>query len=735
MKKQTYSVTGLHCASCVKVIEDNLSKATGVESVNVNLASEKMTVEFDPETLSSDQIKKRVKLVGYGATEVEEKAPQNNDTGWFTDPLILRFVLAVALSLPVLIISMPQLLMFVGINAEWLMDFPGRKLWLLALTTPVQFVAGWQFIQGAAIAARNKTANMDTLVAVGTLSAYFFSLYNTLFANGDVFYETAAVLISFILFGKILESQAKKRSGSAISELMNLASPTARVVRDGVEAVMQIEDVHIGDYIIVRPGEKIPVDGIVTLGSSRVDESMISGEVFPVDKVVGSNVIGATINGHGAITVEATQVGEGTVLSRIVRLVEEAQGSKAPIQRLADIVSGYFVGVVMAVSAITFLIWYFMTGAGFEFSLMMAVSVLVISCPCALGLATPAAIMVGTGIGAKNGILIKSGEALENAEKIKAVVFDKTGTLTIGKPVVTDVILLNKKLKKEQIVQIAASIEKLSEHPLAEAIVNYAKEKNITLEGAVDFQAKAGMGAKAMIDKNLYFIGNHKYIKTVISDYKPQNEKESLEKDGKTVVLLFTQKEILGMIAIADQPKASARRAVADLHSLGIETYMVTGDNALTASSIAKAVDVTNIIAEVLPEEKAEHVQKIQAEYGRVAFVGDGINDSIALARADVGIAMGSGTDVAIESGDIVLVKNDILDVARAIKLSKMTMGKIRQNLFWAFAYNVIGIPVAAGLFYGSFGLVLRPEIAGAAMALSSVSVISNSLLLRVRKL
>ncbi len=735
MEKRTYTITGMHCASCVKIIEDNLSKVGGIAKVNVNLASEKMVVEYDAEIINSAEIQKRVKLFGYGATELKMTAPKEKSTRWYQDSLVQKFLLALLFSLPVLLISMPQLLMPLGINAEMLMEFPGRKLWLLALTTPVQFVAGWQFIRGAFLAARNRTANMDTLVAVGTMSAFLFSVYNTFLANGDVYYETAAVLVTFILLGKVLEAKAKAKSGSAIKELLNLQAPTACVIREGKELVLGIDEVRIGDTILVKPGEKIPVDGVVISGSSSVDESMISGEAFPVSKEKGSKVIGATINGHGAITIRATEVGEGTVLSRIVRLVEEAQGSKAPIQKLADTISGYFVGFVMSVSLVTFLYWFFATSQGFEFSLMMAVAVLVISCPCALGLATPAAIMVGTGMGAKYGILIKSGEALETAEKIRAVIFDKTGTLTVGKPEVTDVVVLADGYTEADVLRVAASIEKMSEHPLADAIVAFAKENKVAVDKIAGFSSVTGLGVTAKISGSEYFIGNTKYAEQIMGREIQEEAKLRLEKESKTVVILFTKKLFVGLIAIADKPKENAKEAVAMLHSMGIATYMVTGDNKVTAASIAHLVGVQRVVAEVLPEEKAENVAKIQKELGRVIFVGDGINDSIALAKADVGIAMGSGTDVAIESGDVVLIKNDIRDVARAVRLSRLTMNKIRQNLFWAFAYNTVGIPVAAGVFFVSFGLVLRPEFAGAAMALSSVSVLTNSLLLRLRRL
>ncbi|MEI6266449.1 MAG: heavy metal translocating P-type ATPase [bacterium] len=732
MKKQL-KIEGMHCTSCSQLIETKLSKTQGVQRANVNYATETATVEYVEDQVSVKELLKVVESAGYKALD-KESSENAKKASWFGGDTF-KLIFSAILSIPILIISMPQILMIFGINAEMLTDFPERKLLLFLLTTPVQFYAGWEFVRGAYVAVKNKTANMDILVIMGTMSAYLFSVYNTFFANGDVFYETAALLITFILFGKYLEARAKARSGSAIQELMSLQAPTARIIKGGKEIIVPIEEVKRGDTILVKPGEKIPVDGLVTEGNSSIDESMISGESIPIEKSIGSKVIGSTINLHGALTINVTTELEGTVLSKIIKLVEEAQGSKAPIQRLADIVSSYFVVFVIGIALLTFLFWLTIGGMGFEFALMMAVSVLVISCPCALGLATPAAIMVGTGIGAKNGILIKSGEALEKAEQLKAVVFDKTGTLTNGKPVVTDILLIDKKTPETELISIAAAIEKMSEHPLADAIIAKAILEKIELPRATSFASVPGFGASAFIGKVQYFIGNEKYFLKITGSKIGLKAMENLEKSGKTVVIVFKKSAPIGLIAVADQPKNNAAEAIENIQNLGIATYMVTGDNQRTADAIASVLGVEYVIAGVLPDEKGEHVVSIKNNEGPVAFVGDGVNDSIALARADVGIAMGSGTDVAIESGDIVLVKSSVTDVYKAIKLSRLTMSKIRINLFWAFIYNIIGIPIAAGVLYSAYGIILRPEIAGAAMALSSVSVITNSLLLRIRKL
>lgn len=737
MVKKQLIVKGMHCASCALDIEKKLSKTKGVISANVNYASSKARVEFEDDKLSVDDLIGQVKKAGYEAQDYEtmDHASMGEDHmahGGDYQKLLFKFIFAAVLSLPVLLISMPQLLMPLGLDSEMLMDFQGRKLILLLLTTPVQFYAGSQFIKGAWSALKNKTSNMDTLVAVGTLAAYSYSVATTFFVEGDSYFEIAALLITFILLGKLLEERAKGKTSEAIKKLMGLQAKMATVLRNGKEEVISLDDVRVGDIVIVKPGEKIPVDGEVTKGLTSVDESMISGESIPVEKKPGDKIIGATINKNGSIEFRATKIGEGTVLAQIIKLIEEAQGSKAPIQRFADTISSYFVPSVIAISILTFIVWFFFLGGSFSFSLLLAIAAIVIACPCALGLATPTAVMVGTGKGAENGILIKSGEALETAHKLTTIIFDKTGTLTHGRPVVTDIVGDDKK----NILLLASSIEKLSEHPLAEAILNKATEDKLKLAEVKDFKAIPGHGIEGVIGDQTTLLGNRKLMKDYgITHQDMDSEIERLENEGKTAMLLAVSGKILGIIAVADTLKENSRQAIEELKATGVETVMITGDNRRTAEAIAKKVGIDIVLAEVLPEDKAKEVKRLQDQGKVVAMVGDGINDSVALTQADVGIALGSGTDVAIESGNIVLIKNDLRDVVRAIKLSKLTMRKIKQNLFWAFFYNVIGIPIAAGVFYPFTGWLLRPELAGLAMALSSVSVVSNSLLLKTRKI
>jgi len=733
----TLDITGMHCASCSAVIEKTLAGKAGVVKANVNYATEKATIEYDPTLVQTDKLIRAVESAGYKATLHEAANLQAAVKDAETKTLIRKLILAVVLSIPILIISMPQILMVFGIDAMMLMDFPNRGLLLFILTTPIQFYAGWQFYQGAWAALKNKTSNMDTLVAVGTSAAYFYSVATTFFIAGDSYYEVAALLVTFILVGKLLESRAKGKTSQAIKKLMGMQAKTARVRRAGKELDVSIESVTVGDIIIVRPGEKIPVDGLIVKGTTSIDESMISGESIPVEKNVGDRVIGATMNKNGAIEFRATEVGDGTVLSQIVRLIEDAQGSKAPIQRFADKISGYFVPTVLALSLLTFVIWYFVVGQTFVFALLLGVSVVVIACPCALGLATPTAIMVGTGRGAEMGILIKSGEALETAQKLSVIIFDKTGTLTHGKPVVTEVIATNeKKYKSSAVLAIAAALEKLSEHPLAEAIVLEATAKKLTLENVNKFSAIPGHGVSGEIAGKSYLLGNRKLMsdKSIVAT-SAYETMERLESGGKTAMLVATGKEVIGIIAVADTVKEHSAEAIKFLKKMNIRTVMITGDNRRTAEAIAKQVGIDKVLAEVLPEDKSNEVKKLQQEGETVAMVGDGINDAVALTQADVGIALGSGTDVAMESGDMVLIKNDLRDVVKAVKLSRATMAKIKQNLFWALAYNVAGIPIAAGLLYPLTGWLLKPELAGLAMALSSVSVVTNSLLLRRKKL
>ncbi|MEM2772389.1 MAG: copper-translocating P-type ATPase, partial [Candidatus Pacearchaeota archaeon] len=636
------------------------------------------------------------------------------------------FIFSLLLSIPIFLIAMPF---------EWLnIEIPYKNIILLLLATPVQFIVGYRFYRGAFLALKAKTANMDTLIAIGTSAAYFYSLFVVLFPNilgENVYFETSAIIITFIILGKWLEAVTKGKASEAIKKLIGLQPKNATVIRNGKEIQIPIEDVVVGDIVIVKPGQKIPVDGIVIDGISSVDESMITGESMPVEKKKGDIVIGGTINKHGSFKFKATKVGKDTVLNQIIKLVEEAQGSKAPIQRLADKVSGYFVPTVIIIAVLAFIIWYFVVGQSFVFSLSIFIAVLIIACPCALGLATPTAILVGTGKGAENGILIKSAEVLENAHKLTTIVFDKTGTLTEGKPVVTDILAVGK-LDKKEILKYAAISEKKSEHPLADAIIKKAKEEKIKIPDAKFFKAIPGHGIIAKYNKNEILFGNRNLMKKHKIKIETFEEKISnLESEGKTVMILAVNRRVVGLIAVADTLKKFSKEAVQKLHKMGKEVIMITGDNKRTANAIAMQLGIDYVLAEVLPEDKEKEISKLQKKGKIVAMVGDGINDAPALAKADIGIAIGAGTDVALETGQIVLVKNDLRDVVTAIDLSNYTIKKIKQNLFWAFFYNSIGIPVAAGLLYPFTGFLLNPIIAGIAMAFSSVSVVLNSLLMK----
>ena len=743
-KRTKLDVSGMHCSSCAGIIERTLKKVPGVTQVNVNFAAEKASIVYDEYVVSTSDLVTAVQKAGYTATIIPE--------GMSTDESVKRteeIHHMFHVFFRSLLFSMPMLYFMFFDFFPW---FPGRIALLpyvgfisLLLATPVQFWMGMGFYKGMWSSLRMRTFNMDSLIAIGTSTAYFYSLVNfinyylinksIIGMNGskipELYFETAALLITFVLLGKWLEKRAKGETSDAIKKLMGLQPKTARVIRNGQTQDILIDQVIAGDIIIVRPGEKIPVDGKITKGSSSIDESMLTGESLPVEKNVGDIVVGATMNKVGSFEFIATRVGSETTLAQIIRLTEEAQGSKAPIQAFADRISAYFVPTVMSIAILTFIIWYFVLGAPLAFALMTFTAVIVIACPCALGLATPTAIMVGTGRGAEQGILIKGGEPLEAACKIKAVVFDKTGTLTQGKPVVTDTVSLGE-LDENDIIAIAASLEKSSEHPLAEAIYTYSKEENIPLKEIVRFKAIPGKGVTGIINKIPYYFGNRKLMADVVTlDVAQYDRKLShLEEQGKTVMILANKKKILGIVAVADTVKDSSKEAVAALQKRGIAVYMITGDNERTARAIGLQVGITNILADVLPQDKASEVKKIQSLGLKVAMVGDGINDAPALAQADVGIAMGSGTDVAMEAGGIVIIKNDLRDVVTAFDLSKETMAKIKQNMFFALFYNVIGIPIAARVFMG-IGLVLRPELAGLAMALSSVSVVLNSLLLR----
>ncbi len=732
MNKNTYFIKGMHCASCVNVLERSLKKVNGVEDANVNLATEKATVTFNPQIVNEKKLASTVASVGYEM--VLEDRNMHHDHMKEEKKVELRILKKkVILSL------------FLGSLIIW-GSFPGLSKtaplilqnffiqFLLAI--PVQFWAGLEFYKAAIPALRHRNANMDTLVALGTSVAFIYSsvviffprLFNSIGVVAMPYFDISTIIIGLILLGRYLEAKAKAGTSEAIKKLMGLSPKTARVIRNGKEIDISIEEVLIGDIIRVRPGEKIPVDGTVTEGNSSVDESMITGESIPVEKIKGNVVIGATVNKSGTFLYKATKVGSATMLSQIIKLVQDAQGSKAPIQRIADLISSYFVPIVIMLSLLTFVIWYDF-GPGLIFSLLSMVSVLIIACPCAMGLATPTAVMVGTGKGAQNGILIKEAKSLEIAHKINTVVFDKTGTLTNGKPLVTDVI---SKDKNQKLLQLAASLEKVSEHPLAFAILQKAQEEQLNLDKVDQFHAVSGFGVEGIINKERVFFGNRKLMeKEKINIESLENNINNLENQGKTVMILSINKSAQGLIAVSDTIKDSAKEGVSNLLKMGIEVVMITGDNKKTAQAIAKTLGIKRVLAEVLPQDKEAEIKKIQAEGKVVAMVGDGINDAPALATSDIGIAMGSGTDVAIESSDITLINKDLRSVSWAINLSKKTMTTIKLNLFWAFGYNIILIPVAMGVLYPFLHVLLNPIFASAAMALSSISVVSNSLSLK----
>ena len=728
-------IEGIVCAGCVRTIEKALLAVKGVVEAAVNLATGRAHVVYLPAEVGLDELRAAVESAGYkvirpaspaGAAtegEVEPDVERQAREREFRN-LKTRFWVGLAASAVIFAGSMTGLSPLI--------------LWILA--TPVQFWIGARFYRGAWAALRRRRADMNTLVAVGTSAAYFYSLAATvvprLFTSGglrpDVYFDTSAVIITLILFGRMLEARAKGRTSEAIKRLAGLQPRTARVVRGGVEADIPIRDVVPGDILIVRPGERIPVDGLVLRGYSAVDESMITGESIPVEKKEGDTVIGATINKTGSFEFRATNVGKKTVLAQIIRLVEEAQGSKAPIQRLADVIAGFFVPVVIAVAILTFAAWMiFGPRPALTMALLNFVAVMIIACPCALGLATPTAVMVGTGKGAENGILIRGGESLESAHKITTVVFDKTGTLTRGRPEVTDVVPASG-FSEDEILGLTAGAERTSEHPLAEAVLKKAAEKSLPLPESEDFKALEGLGLEARIDGRRVVVGNHKLMRERGLD-SPElvARAQVLSAEGKTPVYVAVDGRPAGLIAVADRLKDGASAAVARLKSLGLDVVMLTGDNRRTAEAVAREAGVDRFFAELLPADKVEKIRALQKEGRRVAMVGDGINDAPALAQADVGIAIGSGTDVALEAADITLVGDDLNGVARAVELSRRTIRTIKQNLFWAFIYNIIGIPIAAGVLYPFFGVLLNPMIASAAMAFSSVSVVTNSLRLR----
>jgi len=743
-KKSIFPVSGMTCASCVNRVETALSAVPGVVSVNVNLASEKATVEYTEDMKVAD-LQKAAKEAGY-VLGPEAQTLEDVTTASQRDLKAVRdrFIVAVVLGALIMILGFIPVVM--------MQPYMPYVLW--ALATPVQFWAGWRFYKGAWGAARHRTTDMNTLIAVGTSAAYFYSVVAVLFpavftAAGlapHLYFDTSALIIALILLGRFLETRARGQTSEAIKRLVGLNPKTAVVIRKGKEKEISVEEVRVGDIIVVRPGERIPVDGVVKQGYSSVDESMITGESIPVDKKAGDEVIGATINKTGSFQFEATRVGKDTALARIIRLVDEAQGSKAPIQRLADVIASYFVPAVIGIALVTFVIWYFFgPQPALTLALLNFVAVLIIACPCALGLATPTAIMVSTGKGAENGILFRSGEALERAHGIDIVLLDKTGTLTRGEPKVTDVLAATP-FSEEEVLRLAASAERVSEHPLAQAIIQAASERKLRISRASKFVALPGLGIEATVNGKKIVLGNLRLMQQRRISFNSLGEKaEKLFNEGKTVMFLNSDGKAMGIIGLADTLKPNAREAVQAIQRMGIETVMITGDNKRTAEAIAREAGIERVVAEVLPERKAEEVKKLQDGH-IVAMVGDGINDAPALAQADVGIAIGTGTDVAMETAQVTLMRGDLMGIVTAISLSKRTINIIRQNLFWAFIYNVALIPIAAGVLYLVFshtgvplGLrpifgdqgFLNPIMAAAAMAASSITVVSNSLRLR----
>ncbi|MBI4037075.1 copper-translocating P-type ATPase [Candidatus Daviesbacteria bacterium] len=742
--KKTYSISGMHCASCVKAIEDTLKKTPGVKNAAVNLVSETADVTFDLNQVSDEVIISQVANVGYQAKLKEgmenideEKAAKQKELAKLKNKVFFSLLLGFLIvwgSFPGLMGLAPPIL---------------KNFWVqLILATPVQFWAGLGFYQATIPALRHRTANMDTLIAIGTTAAFGYSVVATILpgiisqagVRPEPYFDVSTIVIGLILLGRYFEAKAKLGTSEAIKKLIGLQAKTARVIQNGKEIDVPVDQVVIGSQIRVRPGEKIPVDGVILEGESSIDESMISGESIPVDKTVGDNVIGATFNKTGTFTYKATAVGNETMLAQIIKLVQEAQASRAPIQRLADVISSYFVPIVIMLSITTFVVWYnfgpSVTGEpAFLLALLNTVAVLIIACPCAMGLATPTAIMVGVGKGAENGILIKDAESLERAQKVEVIIFDKTGTLTDGKPVVTDV-EGSPRYARDDILKLAASLEKGSEHSLAEAVIQKADEEKLVLGRVEGFKAIAGYGVKGIVGENKVVLGNRKLMDLEKIDFSLATpEVARLEEEGKTVMMLAVNGKLMGLIAVADTLKESAKGAVEKLQKMGVEVMMITGDNIKTAQAIASQVGIKRVLAEVLPNQKEEEVKKIQSGGKVVAMVGDGINDAPALAAANIGIAMGTGTDVAIESAGITLVSHNLNSVPAALELSKKTMGTIKQNLFWAFGYNVILIPVAMGVLYPFFHLLLNPIFASAAMALSSISVVGNSLLLKKVKI
>ena len=735
--KKDFKVTGMTCAACSSRVERVLSKMEGVTKAEVNLATEDLHIDYDDSKLKIQDIIGKIEKAGYGAYEVKEDTKiDDTDKEDAINSLKKRFVLSLVFAVPLLYISMGHMM---GAPLPSIID-PMKNamnfaLIQLILVIPVMIV-GRKFFIGGFKNIVHLSPNMDSLIAIGTSAAFLYGIYAIVKIAGgdthfsmDLYFESGATILTLITLGKYLEAKTKGKTSEAIKKLMGLAPKKATIIVDGVEKVISIDEVKVGDVILVKPGEKLPVDGEIVEGTTTIDESMLTGESIPIDKNIGDKVFGASINKFGMFKYKATKVGKDTALAQIIKLVEQAQGSKAPIAKMADIISGYFVPTVITLAVISSIVWA-ISGKGLEFSLTIFIAVLVIACPCALGLATPTAIMVGTGKGAENGILIKSGVALEGAHKINTVVFDKTGTITEGKPKVTDII--TKGLSEDELLRYASSAEKGSEHPLGEAIVVAGVERGLELFEITSFKSVPGEGIVTLINDKNILIGNNKLMKNNNIDITSvENDVKSLASQGKTPMYMAIDGDLAGVIAVADTLKANSKKAVEALHKLGIEVVMLTGDNEKTAQAIAKEVGIDKVVSDVLPGDKANEVKRLQDEGKNVAMVGDGINDAPALAMANIGIAIGSGTDVAIESADIVLMRSDILDVVGAIQLSKATIKNIKENLGWAFGYNTLGIPVAMGILYAFGGPLLNPMIAAFAMSFSSVSVLLNALRLK----
>jgi P-type Cu+ transporter len=738
MINKTLQIQGMTCASCAKTVEKATRKLHGVTEANVNFATEKLIINFDSSIVKISEIKNAITKAGYQVIEDEISVDSDKERREHERKALLRrFIISAIFTTPLLYMAMGHMLNFPLPDILHPEMYPLIFAYVQLVLVIPSMIAGYKFYTVGFSALFRRSPNMDSLIAIGTSAAFLYGIYAIIEIFGgnfgyvnNLYFEAVGVIITLIMLGKYLETVTKGKTSEAIKKLMGLAPKTAIVIKDGQELEISIDKVEVGDTILVKPGEKMPVDGIVVEGTTSVDESMLTGESIPVEKNIGDHIIGASFNKNGSIKYEATRVGKDTALAQIIKLVEDAQGSKAPIAKMADIISGYFVPIVIVLALVSAFSWYFLGGETLIYAVTIFISVLVIACPCALGLATPTAIMVGTGKGAEYGVLIKSGVALETTHKIQTIVFDKTGTITEGKPKVTDVITNG--ISEDDLLQLAASAEKGSEHPLGEAIVKGAEEKGLTIKKLDSFKAIPGHGIEVTIDNKNILAGNRKLmIERKISIDSLEAISNNLAEEGKTPMYIAINDNIAGIIAVADTVKANSKKAIDSLHRMGIEVAMITGDNKRTADAIAKQVGIDRILAEVLPQDKANEVKKLQAEGKKVAMVGDGINDAPALAQANIGIAIGSGTDVAMESADIVLMRSDLMDVPTAIQLSKSTIRNIKQNLFWAFGYNTLGIPVAMGLLHIFGGPLLNPMLAAAAMSLSSVSVLTNALRLK----